>query len=248
MNKVKILGHRGYRGKHTENSPTAFKKAFENGADGIECDIQKTKDSRYIVFHDDKIDRFSRNKGYIRDYTLEEIKKNVDLGNNETVLEIEEFLKILPPDKLINIELKKETITTEDCSKLYSVITKYLDKKNILISSFEHSLLPYFKKKKVKIGMLIGDMHLNLGLNGLFARIIRISPQFMNLPIDMIKRFGPVKSSIVLSLLKLFGKKIIFWTVNNTEDYEKVLKYAYAIITDDVETFLKLDSDCVTPR
>lgn len=242
MKKVKILGHRGYRGKYTENSPTAFKKAFENGADGIECDIQKTKDNRYIVFHDDKIDRFSNNSGYIRDYTLEEIKINVALGNNETVLEIEDFLKIIPPDKLINIELKKETITNEDCSKIYSVITKYLDKKNILISSFEHSLLPYFKKKKVKIGMLIGDMHINLGLAKLFARIIRISPQFINLPIDIIKRFGGAKSSIIISLLKLFGKKIIFWTVNNMEDYKRVLKYSYAIITDDVDAYLKLDS------
>lgn len=239
MKKVKILGHRGYRGKYTENSLTAFKKAFENGADGIECDIQKTKDNRYIVFHDDKIDRFSKKSGFIKDYKLEEVKKYVDLGNNETVPEIEEFLKIIPPNKLINIELKKETLATEDCSSIYSIITKYLDKKNILISSFEHSLLPYFKKKKVKIGMLIGDMHINLGLTKLFARIIRISPQFMNLPIDIIERLGDFRASIVLSLLKLSGKKIVFWTVNNIEDYERALKYAYAIITDDADIFIK---------
>ncbi|HOF01869.1 MAG TPA: glycerophosphodiester phosphodiesterase family protein [Spirochaetota bacterium] len=240
MKKVKILGHRGYRGKYTENSLTAFRKAFENGADGIECDIQKTKDNRYIVFHDDKIDRFSSNTGFIKDYTLEEIKKNVDLGNNETVPEIEEFLKIIPPDKLINIELKKETITIEDCADIYSIIMKYLDKKNILISSFEHSLLPYFKKKNIKIGMLVDENHLMPGLLKFIKSVISISPQFMNLPIEMFKRCGAAKSSIFLALLKLSGKKIVFWTVNEIEDYKKALKYAYAIITDDVEPFIKL--------
>ena len=42
--EVKVLGHRGYRAKYPENTLLAFGKAFEAGADGIECDVQKCAD------------------------------------------------------------------------------------------------------------------------------------------------------------------------------------------------------------
>jgi glycerophosphoryl diester phosphodiesterase len=45
-----ILAHRGYSQKFPENTLLAFNKAFENNADGIECDLQKSKDNIIIFF------------------------------------------------------------------------------------------------------------------------------------------------------------------------------------------------------
>ena len=52
----KILAHRGYSQKFPENTLLAFNKAFENNADGIECDLQKSKDNKFVIIHDDKIE------------------------------------------------------------------------------------------------------------------------------------------------------------------------------------------------
>lgn len=42
------FAHRGFSGKYPENTMLAFQKAFEVGVDGIEIDIQLTKDQELM--------------------------------------------------------------------------------------------------------------------------------------------------------------------------------------------------------
>ena len=41
---MKNFAHRGFSGNYPENTMLAFQKALEVGADGIEMDVQLTKD------------------------------------------------------------------------------------------------------------------------------------------------------------------------------------------------------------
>ena len=70
---TKVFAHRGASGYAPENTLQAFSLAQEQGADGIELDVQLTKDGEVVVIHDETIDRTSTGKGYVRDYTLEGI-------------------------------------------------------------------------------------------------------------------------------------------------------------------------------
>ena len=70
--KSKIFAHRGYSGNYPENTMLAFKKAIECGVDGIELDVQLTKDGEVVIIHDETIDRTTNGKGYVVDYTYEE--------------------------------------------------------------------------------------------------------------------------------------------------------------------------------
>ena len=47
-----IFGHRGARGHAPENTMSSFQTALEMGADGIELDVQLTKDGKVMVCHD----------------------------------------------------------------------------------------------------------------------------------------------------------------------------------------------------
>ena len=51
-NKIIILGHRGAPVYERENTISSFKKAIELGADGIELDLQKSKDNYLFIYHD----------------------------------------------------------------------------------------------------------------------------------------------------------------------------------------------------
>ena len=73
--KTKVWAHRGASGYAPENTLDAFQKAVEMGADGIELDVQMTKDGELVVIHDETIDRVSNGKGWVKDYTYEELKK-----------------------------------------------------------------------------------------------------------------------------------------------------------------------------
>ena len=60
--KTKVWAHRGASGYAPENTLDAFRKAVEMGADGIELDVQMTKDGELVVIHDETIDRVSNGK------------------------------------------------------------------------------------------------------------------------------------------------------------------------------------------
>ena len=75
MKKIKIIAHRGYSKKYHENTKTAFLKAIKHNADGIELDVQKTRDNEFVVIHDNKIDRISKKKGRINNFSWKELKK-----------------------------------------------------------------------------------------------------------------------------------------------------------------------------
>lgn len=74
-NYVMIFAHRGDWRNAPENSLQAFQNCIDAGIDGIEIDVQLTKDSVVVIMHDQTIDRTTTGKGKVSDYTLEELKK-----------------------------------------------------------------------------------------------------------------------------------------------------------------------------
>lgn len=51
--KIKVWAHRGASGYAPENTMDAFRKAIEMKADGIELDVNLTKDGEVVVIHDE---------------------------------------------------------------------------------------------------------------------------------------------------------------------------------------------------
>lgn len=238
-NKPLILGHRGYRAKFPENTMLAFSKAYKYGADGIECDVQKTKDGEYIIFHDDELSRITGRKGEVCNTTYKVIKK-LDAGRGERIPHIDEFLRSLPCDKFINIELKEETLAPSDSEVILGLLQQRNLRDSILISSFMHKLLPVFKKNGFKTGLLFEMEHFDGGIAGPVSEVFKHRPWSVNLPI---KRFTGESLTfgmkIFLLLIRLIGVKIIYWTVNTAEQYNSVAYYAHSVITDNVEIMVK---------
>ena len=52
QNTVRVIGHRGCRGIMPENSVVGFKKAIEDGADGIEWDVVVNRDGKLVISHE----------------------------------------------------------------------------------------------------------------------------------------------------------------------------------------------------
>ena len=71
---MRVFAHRGYSGRYPENTMEAFRGAYEAGADGIELDVQLSKDGQIVIIHDETLDRTTTGKGYVKDHTLAELK------------------------------------------------------------------------------------------------------------------------------------------------------------------------------
>ncbi|WP_262424938.1 glycerophosphodiester phosphodiesterase family protein [Brachybacterium sp. Z12] len=52
-----IVGHRGASAHAPENTLLAFRRAIEDGAQLLECDVHLSADGQVVVMHDETIDR-----------------------------------------------------------------------------------------------------------------------------------------------------------------------------------------------
>ncbi len=113
---MKIWAHRGCSQRYPENTMLAFERAAGlDNLEGIELDIQLTKDGELAVIHDERVDRTTEGTGYVRDFTLSQLKKlhiYADDHPTQQVPAMEEVLELLEarlksgrPLRL-NIELK----------------------------------------------------------------------------------------------------------------------------------------------
>ena len=110
MKITEIFAHRGACGYEPENTMEAFALAMEQGADGIELDVQLTKDGKLVIFHDETIDRMCHGTGWVKDFTLEELRKYEVCspeGKKGRIPTLREVLELVKPGNLkVNIELK----------------------------------------------------------------------------------------------------------------------------------------------
>lgn len=73
---IMIFAHRGdWRNAPAENSLLAYQKCIDAGLDGIEVDLQMTKDSVLVIMHDETLDRTTTGTGPVSDYRYEDLKK-----------------------------------------------------------------------------------------------------------------------------------------------------------------------------
>ena len=103
--------HRGASETRPENTMTAFYEGIALGANGIETDVQMTRDGVPVLFHDDALLRVTGEPGSIGDYTLAELQKFTVKkdGITDRIPTLEEFLAAFSwRDITFAIELKGE--------------------------------------------------------------------------------------------------------------------------------------------
>lgn len=158
------FAHRGSLTEAPENTLPSFQKAIENGAQGMELDVQLTKDRELVICHDHKLSRFNSNvTGLIKDYTLSEIKQ-IDVGasfsdsyKGTTLITLDELLKICPEDLILNIEIKNIPVIYDGIEEiLLDCLKKHHRMHGVLISSFDHVALANVQKlaPDMDLGML----------------------------------------------------------------------------------------------
>ena len=128
--------HRGASEYAPENTLLSFNLGIFMGANGIETDVQITKDGVPVLFHDDKLRRVTGEEGCIADYTFEELQ-SFNVKNNELedkIMKFEDFLKIFGFRNLtFAIELKN----FGTAKPVADLIRKYKLENKVVITSFK---------------------------------------------------------------------------------------------------------------
>jgi glycerophosphoryl diester phosphodiesterase len=235
VKKTKVWAHRGASGWDAqyapENTMVSFQKALDMGADGIEFDVQITKDGEIVIAHDERIDRVSDHSGWLKDFTLQELKQ-MNFGEVHPeygVVEIptlEELFCWMKNNKLtMNIELKTGLIYYPYLEeKIIDLVEKFGLEKRILYSSFNHYSLKRIKEinpqvnhyslKRIKeinpqaeIGLLCGEDFINIPDYPKKLQASAIHPS-----VDIAKKVGFIEKCHAA------GLKVHVWTVDVKTD------------------------------
>lgn len=168
--RTAIFAHRGFSAAFPENTMVAFDAAEKLGVDGIELDVQLTKDGQLVVIHDSTLERTTSGTGNVADFTVAQLKQ-LSAGawfascfQNERVPLLEEVLEWAKGNKLkINVELKSTADQRERMlRKIIEMVGASGIANRIILSSFDHELIFRLAKELPKVetaAITLGTLH-----------------------------------------------------------------------------------------
>ena len=225
-----IWGHRGASGHAPENTLPAFQMAADMGADGVELDVQLTRDGVLAVCHDETIDRTSSGAGWLKDFTFDELR-SLDFSNGNAAYEgvkipaMEEVFDLLAPTGLtINIELKTGIVFYENIEeKILELAARKNWEDRVIYSSFNHYTVRRIKELNpaAKVRLLYADGPIDLPGYGHRLEADALHPAFYNLQYPN-----------YMEDCRRYGLDVNVWTVNSAADLMKCREYGVnAVIT-----------------
>lgn len=213
---TKVFAHRGFSGKYPENTMPAFEAAMDLGVDGIEFDVQFSKDGQLVIIHDETVDRTTTGKGLVREYTLEELQQfEASAGFRGqygfvTIPTLETYLqRVKSTDLITNIELKTGRYEYPGIeAAVLELLRKYDLVDRVIISSFNHFSVLRMQAlcPEIKCAFLSDNWMIDAGKYTASFGVQCYHPHFTNLIPD------------VVSELKSHALEINTWTVNTAED------------------------------
>ena len=219
FSRVQVSAHRGWPKVAPENTLPAFEMALESGADYIELDVQLTKDGELVVFHDDTIERTTNGKGYLTDFTYDELQK-LSAGSwygdehefdDVKIPKFTEVLDLIGNDILLNIEIKSHGNVPATAEKVVEIIEEYDIKKSCYVTSFSYQALKRVKELDPKIKT---------------ALIAHIAPSTVYSQMDYIDAISVnylfINQSVVNNAHRS-GKKVFVWTVDRSGPMKKMI-------------------------
>ena len=212
---MKNFAHRGFCGKYPENTMLAFRKALEAGVDGIELDVQLTKDGHPVIIHDETVNRTTNGTGTVASYLLEDLQKldassvfAGQMGFNPIPTLREYFELVKDTQILTNIELKTGVNQYPGIeAKVLELIREFNLEDRIIISSFNHFSVMRMKEMapELKYGFLSDTWILDAGAYTK-ARDVECYHPSVNM-----------MTQEIVDELKANGRIINVWTVNKEE-------------------------------
>ncbi len=215
-----IYAHRGASGYAPENTMRAFEMACDMHADGVELDVQLTKDRQVVVIHDETIDRVTDGSGYVSQMTLAELSRyHVTMhqeGISEPIPLLKDVLALLKERGLkLNIELKNSRNfypgMEEMCLELVADAGMTPD---VLYSSFNHYSLLHVKElaPDVPCALLYNATLVEPWRYAASLGVNALHPHFSELFID-----GEVAKAHALHI------EVNPWTVNTEDELRRMI-------------------------
>lgn len=235
-----LLAHRGASKYAPENTLPAFELALEQGADGVELDVKLSADGQVVVIHDATVDRTTGGHGKVSKMTLAEMKA-LDAGasfeqgfRGTRIPLLEEVFEAIGGRAIINVELTNYSSPADRLVEKVCALVKARGlQERVIFSSFlginlnrARRLLPEAPCGLLALPGWKGAWARSFGF--MFGEFQALHPHLSDVNAQQAARVHRLK------------RRIIVWTVNATEDIERLKNWGVdGFITDDPLTTVR---------
>ncbi|MET2869370.1 MULTISPECIES: glycerophosphodiester phosphodiesterase [Exiguobacterium] len=222
-----IYAHRGYSANYPENTLSAFEAALPY-VDGIELDVQLSKDGRLVVIHDETVDRTTNGTGWVKDMTLQELRQ-LKIDGYERIPTLEEVLGLIERSNVtLNIELKTDQYAYPGIERLaWLAVDEFELGDRVVFSSFNRETLVLMRDvapvARLAVLTLTGESDTVSFAEMIRAEAIHAQPAFIGS-----KAWDQIQQTTLETRL---------YTINDVKDLPLIA--VSAIMTDEVERFTK---------
>ena len=227
---TKLVAHRGLSGIETENTNAAFVAAGNRSYYGIETDIHRTADGRFVVCHDDDLRRIAGVNVSVETTSLADLQniilfdKDGSKGREDLrVSVLENYIGICKKyGKHCVLELKSD-FTDEEISRIVDIIKGFEYLESVTFISFVYSNMTKIRKicPNQSVQFLFSKFE-----DGLIEKLVANK-------IDVDVHYKALTKEI-LGLLHENGLKVNCWTVDNPEHAEQLVEWGVDYITSNI--------------
>lgn len=210
------LGHRGACGYAPENTLLSFQTALDKGVDGIEFDIQLSREGVPVIIHDDRLERTTNGTGQVRAHSVLELK-SLDAGmghpTHQTIPTLEEAIAFVAGRCRLFIELKAEGSVEPVVELLmHAVMHQGWSYEQFYLISFDHHQIAHARElcEHLRTSALFVGIPLSLAQIAQEAGAWSINPGHHHL------------SRALVEDAHRRGLRVLTWTVNSPHDLERV--------------------------
>jgi glycerophosphoryl diester phosphodiesterase len=223
----RVIAHRGASGYAPENTFAAFQKGLELGADMLELDVHLSRDGKVVVIHDHTLDRTTNGAGYVKDYSVKELKqfdagKRFEAYRGEKIPLLQEVFDLAKNRATFAIEIKNCPILYPEIEKkLVHLIEKNALVDHVIVIAFYHPSLKKIKQlnSDIRTGILYVGALLEPWAVAETVGANALHPRYEYTTADMVTE-AHKRNYLVHP-----------WTINNKMDMEQWISYGVDGIT-----------------
>lgn len=236
MNRTLVYAHRGANREAAENTRSAFDRALAYPIDGIETDIQLSRDGVAVLWHDRFLDKLGLPGKRIDDFDHAELQ-SMDFAAHfahaekpEGVMSLQEFLAAYRTRCRLLLEIKNRA--WEQPARHEAKVRQALElagaaDDRILASSFDLNSLVYAHRCAPQFPLVL-NLEPEHGAD--FARSVLATQSFLHglcVHIDTL-------DEAMIGVLRECGKRIAVYTCNSDAEINRALALGVDILISDV--------------
>ena len=231
-----IFAHRGANREAAENTRTAFDRALAYPIDGIETDIQLTRDGVTVLWHDRFLDKLGLKGKRIDDFDLVELQEMdfaahfAEAEKPEGVMSLHEFLDAYRTRCRLLLEIKNRAWERPERheAKVRQTLELVGDADDgVLVSSFNLGSLIYAHRIAPQFPLVF---NLEPEHDAAYAREVLAAHPFLH---GLCVHIDTLHESMV-DVVRERGKRIAVYTCNSDEEIVRALALGVDILISDL--------------